>query len=97
DDEPWEVDLAELEYGPMLGSGAAADVYRGIWREADVAIKEITWAKARETEDKVAEFKQELEIVINLRHPNLVLFMGAFTKSRPLRLVTELCDGKTSI
>ncbi|KAF4692578.1 protein kinase kinase kinase [Perkinsus olseni] len=93
DDEPWEVDLADLEYGPMLGSGAAADVFRGTWREADVAIKNITWAKARETEEKVAEFKRELDILVNLRHPNLMLFMGAFTKSRPLRLVTELCDG----
>ncbi|CAI5486755.1 unnamed protein product [Closterium sp. Naga37s-1] len=35
------------------------------------------------------EFRQELRILQSLRHPNIVQFLGAVTKSRPRMIVTE--------
>jgi len=89
----WEVDLDDLEYGPVLGKGGSAAVYRGLWRMADVTIKEIDWEESKLTVQRSKEFKRELDILVQLRHPNLVLFMGAFTQSRPLRFICELCAG----
>ena len=35
------------------------------------------------------EFRDELLVLRNLRHPNIVQFLGAVTKSQPLMLITE--------
>ena len=94
-DSEYELDLADLEYEELLGRGAFALVYHGYWRGCEVAIKEVDWEKAQMTEQKMTEFFREVGILAKMRHPNLVLFMGAYTRSRPLRMVTEFCRGGT--
>lgn len=39
---------------------------------------------------KLADFKKEVEIMAKLRHPNVLLFMGAATQPGNLMIVTEL-------
>ncbi|CAN1159270.1 Probable serine/threonine-protein kinase SIS8 [Linum perenne] len=39
--------------------------------------------------ESLAEFKSEVQIMKRLRHPNVVLFMGAVTRSPNLSIVTE--------
>ena len=41
----------------------------------------------------VEAFKREIHAMASCRHPNLVLLMGAVTRTLPLTLVTELCRG----
>lgn len=48
-------------------------------------------------DDKVKfdkEFQREIATMVRIRHPNLILFMGASLVS-PLCIVTELCLGDT--
>ncbi|KAF3664633.1 putative zinc transporter 4, chloroplastic-like [Capsicum annuum] len=41
------------------------------------------------TSDALAQFKCEIEIMLRLRHPNVVLFMGAVTRPPNLSILTE--------
>jgi len=44
-------------------------------------------------EDVLSEFKNEVAILGRLRHPNVMLFMGACTDSQNLCIVTEFLEG----
>uniref|UniRef100_A0A0G4GWM9 Protein kinase domain-containing protein n=1 Tax=Chromera velia CCMP2878 TaxID=1169474 RepID=A0A0G4GWM9_9ALVE len=98
----WEVDPREIRLGDILGSGATADVFKAKWRGSAVAVKRLRgeiFGADRGGSGRGGglppEFQRELAVMLRLRHPNLVLFMGAITRCRPLCLVTEFCRGGT--
>eukprot|EP00921_Rhytidocystis_pertsovi_P004740 GHVQ01008224.1.p1 GENE.GHVQ01008224.1~~GHVQ01008224.1.p1 ORF type:complete len:989 (-),score=92.65 GHVQ01008224.1:1769-4735(-) len=87
-----EVDLNDVGIERKVGAGATAQVYKGIWRGTDIALKKLNVS----VDDSCCkEFFRELGIMIRLRHPNLVLLMGATTRCKPLCVVTEYCAGGT--
>ena len=51
----------------------AGEVYRGLWRETDVAIKMLFEHDVREK--TVNNFKKEVSIIKKLRHPNILQFV----------------------
>jgi len=85
----WEVDAAELRLEEMVGSGTTAEVFRGSWHGTDVAVK-----KLRHSGPMSVEFTRELSVLLRLRHPNLVLFMGASMQAQPM-IISEFCAGGT--
>jgi hypothetical protein len=57
----WQIDPTELEFSKLLGEGTSAQVFRGIYRAQEVAIKVL---KSEKTDAKVLlEFKKEFEIM----------------------------------
>lgn len=91
----WEIDRADLELGEGLGTGSTSEVYRGSWHGTDVAAKVLLHQNMQQDARWASRFRRELDVLLELRHPNLVLFMGATTLSRPLTMVSELCEGGT--
>lgn len=85
----WEVDPSELRLEELVGSGSTAEVYRASWHGTDVAVK-----KLRHAGPLSVEFTRELSVLLRLRHPNLVLFMGASIQAQPM-IVSEFCAGGT--
>jgi len=85
----WEVDSAELQLEELVGSGTTAEVFRGSWHGTDVAVK-----KLRHSGPLPTEFARELSVLLRLRHPNLVLFMGACRQAPPM-IISEFCAGGT--
>jgi hypothetical protein len=83
-----EIEFSELELGERIGVGGFAEVFKAEWRGTEVAVKRLLLPKA--TDDAVTEFIAEVNLLRRLRHPNIVMFMGACTKSPNLCLVTEL-------
>jgi serine/threonine protein kinase len=87
--DEFEISPAELELGETIGRGISAEVLKGKFRGTEVAIK-----KHYSTADhpiNLAEFKSEVNILKKLRHPNIILFMGACTQPQAgLFVVTEL-------
>ncbi|KAF4692980.1 protein kinase kinase kinase [Perkinsus olseni] len=75
----WELDPQEIKIQYRCGSGVTAEVYRGLWHDSVVAVKQIKLGGKR-TAKLIQAFKRELSIMVKCRHPNLVLFMGAVTK-----------------
>lgn len=69
--------LADLKINEQIGAGASAEVYKGTYKETDVAIKKLRVCNIS-TENTLKEFKREVSTLTRVRHPNLVLFMGAW-------------------
>uniref|UniRef100_A0A0G4GRY5 Protein kinase domain-containing protein n=1 Tax=Chromera velia CCMP2878 TaxID=1169474 RepID=A0A0G4GRY5_9ALVE len=94
-----EVPPDEIRLGALIGSGATSNVYKGMWRGTDVAVKVLTGGSSSGVKGHggpagvTEDFARELGVMKELRHPNLVLLMGASTKVQPLALVTEFCAG----
>ena len=73
-----------------IGAGNFGDVYRGRLWGSDVAVKLLTTATV--TDDVLRSLKQEVSILSQLRHPNVVLYMGASTRPPNIFIVTEWCE-----
>ncbi|CDY49253.1 BnaA09g55320D [Brassica napus] len=62
--------------------------HKASWRGIDVAVK--TFGEEMfSDEDKVNAFRDELQLLQKIRHPNVVQFLGAVTQSNPMMIVTE--------
>lgn len=89
-DDDVEIDFSELSFGERIGIGAYAEVFAGSWHGCDVAIKCLS-SSAHQSEEVLEEFRKEITILRQLRHPHLLLFMAACTsKPDQLCVVTEL-------
>ncbi|XP_011024258.1 PREDICTED: serine/threonine-protein kinase CTR1-like isoform X2 [Populus euphratica] len=82
-DVPW----SELLLKKKIGSGSFGTVYHADWRGSEVAVK-ILEEQEFHTE-RFEEFLSEVSIMKRLRHPNIVLFMGAVTQPPNLSIVME--------
>uniref|UniRef100_A0A0E0H5U2 non-specific serine/threonine protein kinase n=1 Tax=Oryza nivara TaxID=4536 RepID=A0A0E0H5U2_ORYNI len=82
-----EISWDELELKERVGAGSFGTVYRADWHGSDVAVKVLTDQDVGEAQLK--EFLREIAIMKRVRHPNVVLFMGAVTKCPHLSIVTE--------
>lgn len=71
------IDPSELDVRDVLGSGAFGDVAHGVWRGTPVAVK--TLSKHRVSMRTMQAFRSEFELMLTLRHPNIV------SASRPPR------------
>ncbi|CAL1401148.1 unnamed protein product [Linum trigynum] len=82
-----EIKWEDLQLAEEVGQGAFAVVYRAIWNESDVAVKVYFASDYRE--ETLHEYTKEIEMLKRLRHPNVLLFMGAVYLPQRLALVTE--------
>lgn len=80
---PWE----DLVLGERIGLGSYGEVYHGDWNGTEVAVKK--FLDQDFSGAALAEFKREVRIMRRLRHPNVVLFMGAVTRPPNLSIITE--------
>ncbi|KAL2610801.1 hypothetical protein R1flu_022493 [Riccia fluitans] len=79
----WE----DIVLGEQIGQGSAGTVYHGLWLGSDVAVKVFTGQEY--SLELLEDFKKEVAIMKRLRHPNVLLFMGAVTSPEHLSIVTE--------
>lgn len=90
----WEIDPSELDFSNFtpIGKGSFGEILKAKWRGTPVAVKRILPALS---DDKmvVQDFRNEVELLVKLRHPNIVQFLGAVTKKPPLMLITEFLRG----
>ncbi len=86
----YEISYNDLQFDRKISEGGYGIVYRGRWKHTTVAIKEIK----REIieQDKLEEFKNECAVMEVIRHPNVVLFLGACTKQPNLCIILEFCS-----
>jgi len=81
-----KIDANDIEIDELIGQGSFANVYRGKIHETDVAVKVIKCVSNMDLEQSLLS---EAALMVKLRHPNIVLFMGACIKTPDLFLVTE--------
>ncbi|CAH7689483.1 kinase-like domain-containing protein [Phakopsora pachyrhizi] len=85
-----EIQSDQLKKFELIGSGGFKDVYRGVYRKVPVAIADI---RGHLTEMDI----KELKILRDLRHENIVRFIGvsvpeeSLKRTVPIMIVSELC------
>lgn len=90
----YELDLGRIRKCERIGQGITADVYLGYMDESiKIAVKEIDFNKTAMGDRQQLAFDREVAIMAKVRHPNLVLFYGVVSVSRPFRIITEFCGG----
>ncbi|KAK4727734.1 hypothetical protein R3W88_032651 [Solanum pinnatisectum] len=91
----WTIDLRRLTIGQAFAQGSFGKLYKGTYNGEDVAIKllerpEYDLAKAHFMEQ---QFQHEAMMVANLKHPNIVRFIGACRFAMVWCIFTEYASG----
>ncbi|KAL6075745.1 Ephrin type-A receptor 4a [Balamuthia mandrillaris] len=83
----WFIDRDELEFIKEIGQGAFGVVWKGLWRETEVAIKKLHTMD----DEQLSSFQHEAQLMRTLRpHPNVVQLMGLVEEDGlPECIVTE--------
>ncbi|KAI3464760.1 hypothetical protein Pfo_021423 [Paulownia fortunei] len=87
----WEIDANLLNFEYKIAAGSNGDLYKGLFRSQDVAIK--IFKTECLNGDMQREFAQEVYILRKVRHKNVVQFIGACTRPPLLCIVTEFMSG----
>lgn len=94
-EEEWSADMSELYIGNKFASGKHSRIYRGVYKQKDVAIKLIS--QPEEDGDLAAllekQFTSEVALLLRLKHPNIITFIGACKKPPVFCIITEYLAG----
>jgi tRNA A-37 threonylcarbamoyl transferase component Bud32 len=93
----WKLEMAEIRLSEPIGSGRSGQTYSAYWRGTKVAAKVVDSSKHSRSmgEDLLNEFHREVAVVSKLRHPNIVLFLGAAIAPPRYCLVFEFMENGT--
>lgn len=83
----YEILWEDLVIGEQIGQGSCGTVYHALWYGSDVAVK--VFSKQEYSEEVILTFRQEVSLMKKLRHPNILLFMGAVMSPQRLCIVSE--------
>ncbi|XP_019175976.1 PREDICTED: serine/threonine-protein kinase EDR1-like isoform X2 [Ipomoea nil] len=88
--EEWNIDFSEINIGIRVGIGFFGEVFRGIWNGIEVAVK--VYLEQDLSTENIEDFANEISLLSRIRHPNVILFLGACTKPPRLSMVTEFME-----
>ncbi|KAK9104476.1 hypothetical protein Scep_021320 [Stephania cephalantha] len=93
--EEWSADMSQLFIGSKFASGRHSRIYRGIYKQIDVAIKLISQPEQDAELASVLEkqFISEVALLFRLRHPNIITFVAACKKPPVFCIITEYLAG----
>lgn len=84
----YQINFSELKMGHSIGAGSFGEVYSGEYKGTEVAVKKLK--SQQMTKRQVQEFESESSVMVGLRNPNIVLFMGVCLEPEKLCIVTEM-------
>lgn len=96
DTSKYELSMEDFVIIEKIGSGAFGNVFKADFKDTIVALKTLN-IDAGDPDDEsfkmaVAEFKKEVEILAQLRHPNILYFFGACLKPPSFAIATEFME-----
>ncbi|KAF6174869.1 hypothetical protein GIB67_026357 [Kingdonia uniflora] len=83
----WEIPWEDIQIGERVGIGSYGEVYHADWNGTEVAVKK--FLDQEFSGDALEQLRCEVSIMQRMRHPNVVLFMGAVTRPPNLSILTE--------
>ncbi len=93
----WEIDFKQIVILNKVGKGAFGEVFRARLWGTDTAVKTMKTEVFESNKKLLEELKKEVKILSQLRHPNVVLYIGAATKPPNVCIVTEWCARGRSV
>ncbi|KAJ8663928.1 hypothetical protein O0I10_000203 [Lichtheimia ornata] len=85
-----DIPYEELRFGRRLGCGGFKDCYAGMYKGEPVAIGELRLTQFNEVD--LQEIKHEINVLKQLRHENVIRFIGVCTNPQHLCIITEMCE-----
>jgi serine/threonine protein kinase len=82
------INFDEITTKIKVGEGGFGEVFLGMWIGKKVAVKKLT-LKNFKFKDNLNKFINEINIISSLRHPNIVLYMGASINQSNYYMITE--------
>ena len=82
-----EIEFAELKLGEQISMGGFSVIHKGSYKGLEVAIKKVF--NPNITEDLLAEFGTEINMLAKFRHPNIILLVGICSQPPNLCIVME--------
>ncbi|XP_010533473.1 PREDICTED: serine/threonine-protein kinase HT1-like isoform X1 [Tarenaya hassleriana] len=94
-EEEWSADMSQLLIGNKFATGRHSRIYRGIYKQRDVAIKLVSQPEENEELARLLEqqFTSEVALLFRLSHPNIITFVGACKKPPVFCIITEYLSG----
>ena len=83
------IDFNELIIKKKIGEGGFGQVFLGVWNEKEVAIKQFIPKEKINIKNILNKFIKEINVISNLRHPNIVLYIGASLNNNKYYMITE--------
>lgn len=82
-EEKWSADMSQLFIGNKFASGRHSRIYRGIYKQTDVAIKLVSQPEEDlDLATKIEhEFASEVALLFGLTHPNIITVSFSFSFS----------------
>ncbi|KAF7699285.1 hypothetical protein HF521_004027 [Silurus meridionalis] len=90
---PLEIDFSELCLDEVIGAGGFGKVYKGLWRNDEVAVKAARQDPDEDISATAESVRQEARLFWMLRHPNIIALKGVCLKEPNLCLVMEYARG----
>lgn len=87
----WSIPYQEIRKNQMIGQGKFGKVFKGFYRGKEVAIKVLN-DSTNIQKSVLDEFITEVGVMCDLRHPNVLLFIGACVQPPNLAIVTEFME-----
>ena len=84
----FRIDQADIRVFEKLGIGSFGVVYKARWRDTDVAYKTVIDDDMNVS--TMESFADEIKMMRALRHPNIVLFLGAVIQPKNMGIISEL-------
>jgi serine/threonine protein kinase len=82
------INAKELESEEVIGKGAFGEVYRGKYHGQAVAVKTLISVD----HDSLTRFREEILLMADLHHANIVVLIGACWEESLMALVMEFCE-----
>ncbi|QTF49759.1 putative serine/threonine-protein kinase/receptor [Acanthamoeba polyphaga mimivirus] len=83
----WIINYDDIQIGKQIGVGSYGIVNMGKWKNINVAVKK--FVKQKIDEKQMLEFRAEIAFLSQLRHPHIILMIGACLKRPNICIVTE--------
>eukprot|EP01100_Stratorugosa_tubuloviscum_P008027 TRINITY_DN332_c0_g6_i1.p1 TRINITY_DN332_c0_g6~~TRINITY_DN332_c0_g6_i1.p1 ORF type:complete len:475 (+),score=134.30 TRINITY_DN332_c0_g6_i1:92-1516(+) len=85
----WFVKMTDIQLQDKIGTGASATVWKANWKGATVACKMIHFLVDSYL---LKDFYREANLLSMLRHPNVIMFLGASVNENYLMIMTEFAE-----
>ncbi|XP_013888976.1 mitogen-activated protein kinase kinase kinase MLK4 isoform X2 [Austrofundulus limnaeus] len=92
---PTQIPFGELVLEEIIGVGGFGKVYRGTWKDQEVAVKAARQDPDEDITATAAGVKQEAKLFSMLQHPNIIRLEGVCLEEPNLCLVMEYARGGT--
>ncbi|XP_029637605.1 uncharacterized protein LOC115212919 isoform X2 [Octopus sinensis] len=90
---PPEIDFSELKLEDIIGVGGFGKVYRGTWKQEEVAVKLARQDPDEPVNERMQNVHQEAKLFWLLNHKNIAALKGVCLKEPNLCLVMEYAAG----